>query len=128
MSPLWKKLRRYEKTNHHFPELTSSNNLKSWFWNLTRYRSSLAVLAIVNLLAGFFYLTQTNLTATSGYEIKKLEQEIAQLQESNKNLNLAFIKLQSMDRIVSGAESLNLVPVDKVETINADANAIAINR
>lgn len=126
MSPLWKKLRQREKLNHHFPELTSSNDLKSWFWNLTRYRSSLAVLAIVNIIAGFFYLTQTNLTATSGFEIKSLEKEIAQLQEANTNYNLSFIKLQSMDQIVSGAKSLNLVPADNVETLNADANTIAL--
>lgn len=126
MSPLWKKLRQREKLNHHFPELTSSNDLKSWFWNLTRYRSSLAILAIVNIIAGFFYLTQTNLTATSGFEIKSLEKEIAQLQEANTNYNLAFIKLQSMDQIVSGAKNLNLVPADNVETLNADANTIAL--
>jgi len=128
MSPLWKKIRHNEKINHHFPELTSTNNLKSWFWNLTRYRSSLAILIIINFLAGFFYLTQTNLTATSGYEIKSLEKEIAQLQEDNKNYNLAFIKLQSMDQIVTGAKTLNLVPADNVETLNADNNAVAINR
>ncbi|MFA6526610.1 MAG: hypothetical protein WCT26_04340 [Candidatus Buchananbacteria bacterium] len=126
MSPLWKKLRQREKLNHHFPELTSSNDLKSWFWNLTRYRSSLAILAIVNIIAGFFYLTQTNLTATSGFEIKSLEKEIAELQEANTNYNLSFIKLQSMDQIVSGAKNLNLVPADNVETLNADANTIAL--
>ena len=128
MSPLWKKLRRCEKINHHFPELTSSNNLKSWFWSLTRYRSSLAVLALINIFAGFFYLTQTNLTATSGYEIKSLEKEIAQLQEANKNYNLQFIKLQSMDEIVSGAKNLNLVPADNVQTLNTEGNIVAINR
>ena len=128
MSPLWKKLRRHERSNHHFPELTSSNNLRGWFWNLTRCRSSLMILAAANLLAGFFYLTQTNLTATSGYEIKKLETEIARLQKENADYNLAFIKLQSMDRIVSGAADLGLVPADNVETISADGNAMAINR
>lgn len=128
MSPLWKKLRRHEKANHHFPELTSSNDLRFWFWNLTRCRSSVAALMIINFIAGFFYLTQTNLTATSGYEIKSLEKEMAQLQEDNKDYSLAFVKLQSMDRIVSGAKSLNLVPADSVETINADNNAVAINR
>lgn len=128
MSPLWKKLRRSEKSNHHFPELVSPNNLKGWFWNLTCRRSSLAALALINLLAGFFYLTQTNLTATSGYEIKNLEHEIAQLQEENANYNLAYVKLQSMDEIVSGAKSLNLVQADNTEILNADGNAVAINR
>lgn len=128
MSPLWKKLSLQEKSNHHFPELTSNNNLGSWFWNLTRYRSSLIALIFLNLIAGFFYLTQTNLTATSGYEIKSLEREIAQLQEVNANYNLAFIKLQSMDRIISGAKSLNLVAADNVETLSVDNNVVAINR
>ncbi len=128
MSPLWKKLRQREKINHHFPELTSTNDLKSWFWNLTRFRSSLAILAAINLLAGFFYLTQTNLTATNGYQIKSLERDIAQLQLDNNNYNLAYIKLQSMDQIVLGAKSLNLVPVDNAEMLNLTSNAVAINR
>jgi len=128
MSPLWKKLRRREKANHHFPELTSANDLKTWFWNLTCFRSSLIVMLGINLLAGFFYLTQTNLTATNGFEIKKLESEISRLQEDNKNFNLAYIKLQSMDQIVSGAKEMDLVPADNIEVLTVSDNVVAINR
>lgn len=128
MSPSWKRIHCLEKANHHFPELASCTHVRSWFWNITGYRSSLFVLLAINILAGFFYLTQTNLTATSGYEIKKLENQIAELSEQNKNLNLSYIKLQSMDQIISGADNLKLVPVDNSETIEAGANAIALNR
>lgn len=128
MSPLWKKLRRRESANHHFPELASSNDLRSWFWNLTRCRSSLLALIALNILAGFFYLTQTNLSATSGIEIRQLETQLARLQDENAKLNLSYINLQSMDQIVSGAASLKLVPADNVEIISADPGAIALNR
>jgi len=128
MSPSWKKIQCWEKANHHFPELASCANIRSWFWNIIGYRSSLFALLAINILAGFFYLTQTNLTATSGYEIKKLENQLAELSEQNKNLNLSYIKLQSMDQIISGADSLQLVPADNSEIIEAGANAIALNR
>jgi hypothetical protein len=128
MSPLWKKLNKQQKRNHHFPELSAGNDLKSLFWNATGRRNSLVILLFVNLLVGFFYLTQTNLTATAGFEIKNWEKEVAKLQEENKKLNLDYIRLQSMDQIVTNAKGLNLVPADNVETLVVVDNTIAMNR
>ena len=128
MSPAWKKIHQQEKLNHHFPELTAKNNLKQWFWNLTCQRSAVALIVVANIVAGFFYLTQTNRTATYGYEIKGWENELAQLQEANSKLNLDYIKLESMDRIVANSKSLNMVPADNVEIINVGDNTIALNR
>jgi len=128
MTPLWKKAYCLEKNHRHFPELASSNSLKSWFWNLTGCRLMILALAMANLLLGGFYLSQINRTATSGYEIKDLKNELDRLAQENKNYNLTYIKLQSMDQIVSAAGGLNLVPADNAETIEAGNNAIAINR
>jgi|GEM_PF-702283 len=128
MSPLWKKTYCLEKNHCHFPELSSTNNLKSWFWNLTGCRTMILALAMTNLLLGGFYLSQINKTATSGYEIKDLKNELDRLIEENKNYNLTYIRLQSMDQIVSAANGLDLVPADNAETIEAGNNAIAINR
>lgn len=128
MSPLWKKLNRQQKRNHHFPELSAFHNLKAGLWNAPERRATLVLLLLVNLLAGFFYLTQTNLTATLGYEIKSREKELAQLTEENKKLSLDYIKMQSMDQIVSNVKNLNLVPANNVETLSLSADQIALNR
>lgn len=128
MSPHWKKIQYLQKANHHFPELAASHNVRSWFWNLTGYRNSLFILLVINFIAGIFYLTQTNLTATSGYQIKSLETELADLTEQNKNFNLSYIRLQSMDQIINGASSMQLVPADNAETIEAGGSIVAINR
>ncbi len=87
----------------------------------------LAVIVVANVVAAFFYLTQTNLTATHGYQIKTLEKKLTQLEQDHGQLSLQYIQLQSMDRIVSSAKNLNLVPSDNIETIKAD-DLIAINR
>lgn len=87
----------------------------------------LAVIVVANVVAAFFYLTQTNLTATQGYQIKSLEKQLAQLELDHDKYSLNYIQLQSMDRIVSSVKNLNLVPSDNIETLQA-ADLIAINR
>jgi len=126
MSPLWKKLNRQQKRNHHFPELTGS--FKLLLWRIIGGRSVLIVLLLANLLVGFFYLTQTNQTATYGYEIKSRENELSRLQDENKRLNLDYIRLQSMAEIEAKLKNLNLVPADNVETISALDSPLALNR
>jgi hypothetical protein len=126
MSPLWKKLNRQQKRNHHFPELAGS--FKLLLWRMISGRLAMVALLLANLLVGFFYLTQTNRTATYGYEIKSRENELTRLQEENKRLNLDYIRLQSMAEIEAKLENLNLVPADNVETLSIGDGPIALNR
>ena len=127
MCKFWRKFCKTDRKNHHFPELTRTTNLRGWLWHLMGGNFGLAVIVVANVVAAFFYLTQTNLTATHGYQIKTLEKKLTQLEQDHGQLSLQYIQLQSMDRIVSSAKNLNLVPSDNIETIKAD-DLIAINR
>jgi hypothetical protein len=73
MCKFWKKFCKTEKKNHHFPELVAQSDLKNRLWGITYKKSGFVVILILNLLAGFFYLTQTNITATYGFKIMDLE-------------------------------------------------------
>jgi|WetSurMetagenome_2_1015567.scaffolds.fasta_scaffold1597084_1 hypothetical protein len=126
MCKFWRKFCKTEKKNHHFPELSSVSNLKGAFFKITVSKTAMAAVIALNLVLAFFYLTQTNQTATSGYQIKGLEKELARLEDENKKLNLDYIRLQSMDKIVSGVKNMNLVPADNIEVITAGDSALAL--
>lgn len=128
MCKFWRKFCKIEKKNHHFPELSSVSNLKGTLVKATSSKTVAAAFIAINLVLAFFYLTQTNQTATAGYQIKGLEKELARLEDENKKLNLDYIRLQSMDKIVSGVKNLNLVPADNIEVITAGDPALALGR
>ena len=77
-------------------------------------------------ISGFFYFTQTNITATKGYMISEMQNEISDLQEQNRKLNLHYIQRQSMANIVGSVSKMDLVPVTNVEVINANDGAVAL--
>jgi len=121
MCKFWKR----EKCNHHFPELTliSGQNKISLFFNR---KMVISLMTLATLILGFFYLTQTNLTATKGYQIKSLEKELAQLQEDNKKLNLDYVSLQSIDNVRKEAEKLKLVPTTEIESLTLGDSIVAL--
>lgn len=128
MCKFWRKFCKIEKPNHHFPELSTKNNLRNFCFHLTGSRSALIAVIFTNILLAFFYLSQTNLTATYSYQLKGYEKELAKLKDENKKLNLDYVRLQSMDQIASGVKNLNLVPADNVETITVIDNSLALSR
>ncbi|MFA6594563.1 MAG: hypothetical protein WCT16_04910 [Candidatus Buchananbacteria bacterium] len=113
MCKFWKK----EKCNHHFKELKTKVSWRFQVWNsLTRKRSLVGIYIIAAVL-GIVYLTQTNLTATIGYQIKDLENSIDKLQSENGRLTIDCLKLQSMDQITAAAADFNLVPAGSQEIV-----------
>ena len=69
---------------------------------------------------------QINITSTDGYKIKDLENRISQLKEDNKKLNLSYIELQSMAKVMAEAPNLNLVVSDKIEIITPAGSTVAM--
>ncbi|MFA6227977.1 MAG: hypothetical protein WC668_02205 [Patescibacteria group bacterium] len=113
MCKFWKK----EKCNHHFQELKTKISWRLQVWNGLTKRRSLIGIGIVVAVLGIVYLTQTNLTATIGYQIKDLENGIAKLQSENGRLTINYLKLQSMDQITASAADLNLIPAGSPEIV-----------
>lgn len=126
MCKFWRKFCKTERPNHHFPELSAKNNPKGFLIHLTGCRSALVAVIFANIILAGFYLAQTNLTATYGYQLKSYEQELAKLGDENKKLNLDYIRLQSMEQIASGVQNLNLVPADNIETLSVSDNSLAL--
>jgi len=51
---------------------------------------------------------------TKGYEIRRLEQQVRQVESEQKNLQIKASDLQSIDRIQTNAQSLNFVPATNI--------------
>jgi hypothetical protein len=61
---------------------------------------------------------------TKGYEIKKLQLQIKQLEESQKALQVQASDLQSIDKISTAAQALKFVPVTNVTYLKATDYAL----
>ena len=121
MCKFWKK----EKCNHHFPELTNKIRSSGMLRKINR-KTSAILTAFAVFVLGFLYLTQTNLTATKGYQIKILEKQLAALTEENQKLNLDYVSLQSMDNVKREAENLKLVPTIDSESLSLKDAVMAL--
>ncbi|MFC1598931.1 hypothetical protein ACFL2U_02925 [Patescibacteria group bacterium] len=91
-------------------------------------RSWLLVLIGVIVVCGFFYLWQINSLATKGYEIKGLEEKVAELRQINKKIDLEITELRSTNRLNAAVQDLGLVQVARVEYLRANGTSVAINR
>ncbi|MEJ0021980.1 MAG: hypothetical protein WDN47_05445 [Candidatus Doudnabacteria bacterium] len=69
---------------------------------------------VATLCFGFIYLFEINAMGTKGYQIRSLEQQVRQVQEVQKNLQLQTSDLQSINRIQLLAQTLNFVPTTNV--------------
>ena len=121
MCKFWKK----EKRNHHFPELTDKISSIVVLPKINS-KSAAILTAFAVFILGFVYLTQTNLTATRGYQIKILEKQISVLTEENQKLNLDYVALQSMDNVKKEAENLKLVPTINSESLSLKDSLMAL--
>ena len=74
-------------------------------------------LLILTFLLGIIYLFTVNSLSTKGYDIKKLQQSIAELEIEQKNLQVQTYELQSINRIQTEATKLNFVPAVNVTYI-----------
>lgn len=117
---------KQEKCNHHFPELSRKRKISNFFLSLFSWRLASIFLAIVTASVGFLYLVQTNASATKGYRIKELNQQITELKEENKKLNLKYIESKSMANIVERVKDMDLVATVQVDTVHALGSAVAL--
>lgn len=63
---------------------------------------------------GIFYLLIVNNLSTKGYEIKRLEKRIGELNEMQKRLGVESAALQSVQQIEETVQTLNLVPSKEI--------------
>ena len=117
---------KLQKCNHHFPELNKKTRIiKTIFKFFNSEKMSLVAIALVFII-GAVYLMQINITSTNGYKIKELENRLNQLKADNKKLNLSYIELQSMAKVMAEVHNLNLVASEKIEIITPAGSAVAM--
>lgn len=87
-------------------------------------RSNLALwLMGVIVVFGILYVIEVNNISTKGYEIKKLEKTLGELQDSQKKLELEASSLKSMQNIETEVKTLNLVPSNEVKYLTRQGYA-----
>lgn len=78
-------------------------------------------------LLSLFYLAQANQTATKGYEIRTLEEQLEALKAEQKKLELKAAELQSVRNVEEGSRQLNMVPIEKVVYLAPGGSVVAAN-
>lgn len=79
------------------------------------------IVAIFCALALLNYIFRVNSVATKGYEINRLQTNLAQLKEQQKKLHLEMAQLQSIQRIQTDPATSGMVPVKDVAYIQNHA-------
>ena len=72
-----------------------------------------------------FYLFQVNDLAVKGYDVRKLENRISELEKENKQMQIREMELMSMYVIEKSAESFNLVSPTNVTYLEIN-NTVAL--
>ena len=88
----------------------------------TQFSLIMIGLAVVGSLS---YLIIINRVATSGFEIKALEQKVETLKQTNRKLQLEATELQSLTKVESSAQALGLTEVAQVEYLPTTGGAVA---
>ena len=91
-------------------------------------RNSLIILGVLIFSCGLLYLWQINCMATSGYQIKELENKAAALKDANKHLQVQITELRSTTRLEAKIAELKMVSVARVEYLQANGDTVAMNR
>jgi hypothetical protein len=74
---------------------------------------------------GFFYLGQVLGTASQGSDIQKLEEQIVELKEQQREVELEGARLRSIDTIEERVNQLNLVSTSKVTFLKTSPDKVA---
>jgi hypothetical protein len=83
------------------------------------------VLSVLAVVSGFGYVFLTNHTAQEGFAIKKLQQQISEVQASNQRLELRAADLRSLASVEATSTQLGLVPTDTFTYVAPTSGAVA---
>ncbi len=86
------------------------------------------VMAIVGLISCAGYLFIINTGAVKGYEIRKVEKKISELQKENKQLQIEEAELNSFYNIKKEVKNLNMVEATEIVYVNDNDQLIAFGK
>ncbi|MFH0853229.1 MAG: hypothetical protein V1853_02380 [bacterium] len=92
-----------------------------------KLRLTAVTLAVIFLTfgGGAIYLMLINNVATTGFEIKTLEQKVDQLRQDNRRLELEATELQSLAIVESATDQLGLTEVAQVKYLSPTGTVVA---
>ncbi|MBU1126689.1 MAG: hypothetical protein ABH826_01425 [Patescibacteria group bacterium] len=85
------------------------------------------LLFAATIIIGALYIWQVNISATRGFAMRDLDQEIESLETDNDRLQMEVTRLQSIDSVTTRVQMLGLVEIDAIDYVNT-LSSVAINR
>lgn len=82
----------------------------------------------VTMVLGMLYIWQVNITATRGFTMRDLDQDIEELVQENERLQVQITKLQSVDSVATRIQMLGLLDISDIEYMNSGDDSVAIAR
>jgi len=83
------------------------------------------LLALI-IFVSFSYLYYINQTATGGFDIKGLENQIEVLKKDNKKLEVEAARIQSLSNIEEASQELEMVATTHIEYLPAVGSVVAV--
>jgi hypothetical protein len=98
------------------PKIKRKINKKSL--NFSGFISPFFVVSLCAIFAGILYLFSINSTAVKGLEIRKIENEIAQMQKQKESLKIKEAELKSLYKIEQSSKDLKMLEFKNVQYID----------
>jgi|GEM_PF-4059216 len=73
---------------------------------------------VIMIAGGIFYLVEVNATATQGFQIRALQNQVDQLESIQKELDFRQADVSSLGALQEKSNELHLVSVERVESID----------
>jgi len=105
-------------------KISKTSKSKKRFTNIFNKKIIGFLLLITIGISLVTYLVQINNVTTKGYEIRALEDEIAQLKDENQKLQLQLVEMQSMNHISNKVAEMNFVEVDKIKYLDTSSTSL----
>lgn len=111
--------RKFHKKNNFL------NPVKQRNINLGQNSITILLFALI-LFVGLSYLFFINQTATGGFDIKGMENQITEITKDNKQLEIKTAEMQSLSLIEEAGQNLEMVATTSIEYLPAVGSAVAV--
>ena len=114
------KLSRKFNRKNNFVNPVKQRNIK-----LGQHGINILLFALI-LFVGLSYLYFTNQTATGGFDIKGMENQITEMEKDNRQLEIKTTEMQALQLIENASENLEMVATTSIEYLPAVGSTVAI--
>jgi len=84
------------------------------------------LLLVLIVFVGLSYLYYINQTATGGFDIKGMENQIDEMKKDNKQLQVHTAEMQSLSNIEKASEEMQMVATTSIKYLPAVGSVVAV--